>query len=230
LRLLRLRRLRGVQLRQRLLLITASALACVTVRRDTPGVSRRTVTVFPAAPPSSCRPGDQPRFPRRALIHRGPARDDVGDGHNSCWCEPAVGRYGASAAVFGKPAKIRRGPRHCDRGTNLDLPLDASKASGKAKASDDPEARRPAAALTTFHEEWKAGFALTTHAWTPSQGTLRPRPSAIRIPIWGWATAIVALVVVYLLLQENGAVLAERAVWLHEFTHDGRHALGAPCH
>jgi len=52
----------------------------------------------------------------------------------------------------------------------------------------------------------------------------------IRIPAWAYLTAAVALLLVYLVLQDNGAVLAGAATYVHEFTHDGRHALGVPCH
>jgi hypothetical protein len=40
-----------------------------------------------------------------------------------------------------------------------------------------------------------------------------------------------ALLSVLFLLQENGLLLnAQAAHYLHELTHDGRHALGVPCH
>lgn len=46
-----------------------------------------------------------------------------------------------------------------------------------------------------------------------------------------WALTAVALFPVYLILQENGVLFSEQvANYLHEFTHDARHALGAPCH
>ena len=58
-----------------------------------------------------------------------------------------------------------------------------------------------------------------------------PSPSAIQVPAWAWALAAVALFALYLLSQENGALLsAGAAEYLHEFTHDARHALGVPCH
>ncbi|MFI5623986.1 CbtB-domain containing protein [Nocardioides sp. NPDC051685] len=51
------------------------------------------------------------------------------------------------------------------------------------------------------------------------------------VPLWAWAVAAFALFAVYFLVQENGAILsADAATWLHEVTHDGRHALGVPCH
>jgi hypothetical protein len=53
----------------------------------------------------------------------------------------------------------------------------------------------------------------------------------IAAPSWAWALAAIALFAVYFMLQENGALLsAGAAEFLHEFTHDGRHALGVPCH
>ncbi len=43
--------------------------------------------------------------------------------------------------------------------------------------------------------------------------------------------ALLALLSVLFLLQENGFVLsADAASYLHEITHDARHALGVPCH
>jgi cobalt transporter subunit CbtB len=54
--------------------------------------------------------------------------------------------------------------------------------------------------------------------------------AAARIPAWAYLTALLALVLLYLMLQDNGAVLSNVAPYVHEFTHDGRHALGVPCH
>jgi cobalt transporter subunit CbtB len=51
-----------------------------------------------------------------------------------------------------------------------------------------------------------------------------------RVPAWAYATAFLAFVLLYLMLQDNGAVLSRVAPYVHEFTHDGRHALGVPCH
>jgi cobalt transporter subunit CbtB len=40
-----------------------------------------------------------------------------------------------------------------------------------------------------------------------------------------------ALLSILFLLQENGLLLSpEAASYLHEATHDARHALGVPCH
>jgi hypothetical protein len=55
--------------------------------------------------------------------------------------------------------------------------------------------------------------------------------SAIRVPAWAWALAAIALFSLFFLTQENGALLsAAQAEYLHELTHDARHALGVPCH
>ena len=52
-----------------------------------------------------------------------------------------------------------------------------------------------------------------------------------RLSMVEWALTAVALFAVYLILQENGVLFSEQvANYLHEFTHDARHALGAPCH
>lgn len=63
-----------------------------------------------------------------------------------------------------------------------------------------------------------------------STTSLAPTQSA-GVPLWAWAIAAIALFAVYFLVQENGAILSvDAATWLHEVTHDGRHALGVPCH
>jgi hypothetical protein len=52
----------------------------------------------------------------------------------------------------------------------------------------------------------------------------------IRVPAIAWLFAVLALAGIYLMLQENGGVLARSWETLHEFFHDGRHILGVPCH
>jgi len=55
--------------------------------------------------------------------------------------------------------------------------------------------------------------------------------TAISVPAWAWSLAALALFAAYFVLQENGTFLsASAANYLHEITHDGRHALGVPCH
>ncbi len=52
----------------------------------------------------------------------------------------------------------------------------------------------------------------------------------VRVPALAWMAVIVGLAAIYLMLQENGALLASSWEILHELFHDGRHALGVPCH
>jgi hypothetical protein len=60
---------------------------------------------------------------------------------------------------------------------------------------------------------------------------LRTFVSPVSVPVWAWAVVAVALLALYVLLQENGALLtANQAMYVHELTHDARHALGVPCH
>ena len=57
-----------------------------------------------------------------------------------------------------------------------------------------------------------------------------PATQPIRVPVVAWVAVAVSLFVVYLMLQENGALLANSWETVHELFHDGRHALGVPCH
>jgi cobalt transporter subunit CbtB len=61
--------------------------------------------------------------------------------------------------------------------------------------------------------------------------TLNPTiaPLSIPVPRWTFAVLAAALFASYLMLQENGALLSQWET-LHELFHDGRHALGMPCH
>ena len=60
------------------------------------------------------------------------------------------------------------------------------------------------------------------------------QPSAsvppIAVPGWAWALALLTLFGLYLIAQDNGAVLASMGETAHEFFHDARHSLGMPCH
>ena len=50
------------------------------------------------------------------------------------------------------------------------------------------------------------------------------------VPAWAWLLAAVAFFVLYLLTQDNGAVLSQAGAVAHELFHDSRHSLGVPCH
>lgn len=67
--------------------------------------------------------------------------------------------------------------------------------------------------------------------------SLRRNISLGEMPLWGWLTAALLLVVLFLLLSASGALLAPvvgQAAgvtdYLHAFAHDGRHLLAVPCH
>lgn len=57
-----------------------------------------------------------------------------------------------------------------------------------------------------------------------------PAVPAIHVPGWAWVMAVLGVFVLYLALQDNGALLSSHSNVMHELTHDGRHALGLPCH
>lgn len=65
-----------------------------------------------------------------------------------------------------------------------------------------------------------------TQSSTPVAATSKVATTALS------ATLIAsALLSIMFLLQENGLLLSsEAASYLHEVTHDARHALGVPCH
>ncbi|MEU4442196.1 CbtB-domain containing protein [Actinosynnema sp. NPDC050801] len=67
---------------------------------------------------------------------------------------------------------------------------------------------------------------MTSPAHTPALTD----PWVTPVPKWAYAVALVALTVTWLVLQENGIALGHAAETVHEFFHDGRHALGVPCH
>ena len=55
-------------------------------------------------------------------------------------------------------------------------------------------------------------------------------PARIHAPVWAWLLAAVALFLLYLVTQDNGAVLSQAGAVAHELFHDARHSLGVPCH
>lgn len=44
------------------------------------------------------------------------------------------------------------------------------------------------------------------------------------------AAAVFALIALYAVFMDNGQVVSATGEYLHEFSHDGRHLFGAPCH
>jgi hypothetical protein len=58
-------------------------------------------------------------------------------------------------------------------------------------------------------------------------------PAAIplaEIAPWAIFAAIVALILLYFVSTEQGALALFKGMYVHEFVHDGRHLLGFPCH
>ncbi|MGK5550161.1 CbtB domain-containing protein [Actinomadura kijaniata] len=61
------------------------------------------------------------------------------------------------------------------------------------------------------------------------------RPAPVRIPVrevvpWAVLAAVLGLALIYFVGAEQGATSLFGGNWVHEFTHDGRHLLGFPCH
>ncbi len=65
--------------------------------------------------------------------------------------------------------------------------------------------------------------AITTTTTAPTKG------EHVAVPSWALAVVGLALFAAYVMLQENGFVM-DNWMAVHEFFHDGRHALGFPCH
>lgn len=66
----------------------------------------------------------------------------------------------------------------------------------------------------------------------PAEGVT---PVPLRIPVrqvvpWAVFAAVLGLVLIYFVGAEQGATSLFSGTWVHEFTHDGRHLLGFPCH
>lgn len=59
-----------------------------------------------------------------------------------------------------------------------------------------------------------------------------PHPATVRTRDWliVAAATIVALIALYAVFVDNGNLVSATGGYLHEFSHDGRHLFGAPCH
>ena len=56
------------------------------------------------------------------------------------------------------------------------------------------------------------------------------KPAAIAVPVWAWALVVYVLVMLFVVLQDNGLALVLSADAVHDFFHDARHSFGVPCH
>ncbi|MFG3259005.1 hypothetical protein [Streptomyces sp. NPDC048172] len=64
-----------------------------------------------------------------------------------------------------------------------------------------------------------------TAAGSSAVAAIRTRDALIAL-----AAALVALIALYAVFIDNGQLVAATGDYLHEFSHDGRHLFGAPCH
>ncbi len=77
---------------------------------------------------------------------------------------------------------------------------------------------------------------MTDHRLTavaaPAPTTLQPlQPLPVRAVLpWLLLAALLALVAMYFVGAEQGATSLFNGTAVHEWTHDGRHLLGFPCH
>ncbi|MDJ1133277.1 CbtB domain-containing protein [Streptomyces iconiensis] len=57
-------------------------------------------------------------------------------------------------------------------------------------------------------------------------------PATVRTRDWMIvaAAAVLALIALYAVFVDNGNLVSATGGYLHEFSHDGRHLFGAPCH
>ena len=139
----------------------------------------------------------------------------------------------------GRPGVASRAPQcqgsRCNSGTVLatvtgertpTTPLVADRRAGKVGASVDPGVRRPAAARTTsFHEAWKKG--LLPHDLLSARPARPPSASGSSSRL-GLGACPARALLLYLIAQDNGAVLASLGDTAHEFFHDARHRWACP--
>ena len=65
--------------------------------------------------------------------------------------------------------------------------------------------------------------------------TTVPTVAPVAIPLrellpWAIFGLLLAVIAIYFVGAEQGATSLLSGHWVHEFTHDGRHLLGFPCH
>lgn len=75
---------------------------------------------------------------------------------------------------------------------------------------------------------------MSLHPAGPANSSVSPAADAATLGARDWmiaaAAAIVALIALYAVFVDNGTVISATGNYLHEFSHDGRHLFGAPCH
>jgi hypothetical protein len=66
-------------------------------------------------------------------------------------------------------------------------------------------------------------------ASVPSSSAVTPIPLRELMP-WVAVATVLALLLLYFVTTEQGAMSLLPGSYVHEFVHDGRHLLGFPCH
>jgi hypothetical protein len=71
-----------------------------------------------------------------------------------------------------------------------------------------------------------------------SQAAAAPVPGAVPLPTvplrelapWAFFFGLLALLVIFFVSADQGAISIPSGTAIHEWVHDGRHLLGYPCH
>ncbi|WP_165985440.1 CbtB-domain containing protein [Streptomyces sp. YIM 98790] len=74
---------------------------------------------------------------------------------------------------------------------------------------------------------------MSEHTLDPAAAPAAPADASVRSARdWSIAAvaAVVALLALWAVFFDNGQAIAATGDYLHEFSHDGRHLFGAPCH
>ena len=72
-------------------------------------------------------------------------------------------------------------------------------------------------------------MSLNPPAMNPPESLALEALEPISVPVWAWMLVALAGLGAYLMALDN-TVLASMAESTHEFFHDARHFIGAPCH
>ncbi|MDT3396621.1 CbtB-domain containing protein [Streptomyces sp. B1866] len=73
---------------------------------------------------------------------------------------------------------------------------------------------------------------MSLHTAQQHTDTAAVQAATVRTRDWliALAAVIVAFVALYASFVDNGSLVSVTGDYLHEFSHDGRHLFGAPCH
>ncbi len=72
------------------------------------------------------------------------------------------------------------------------------------------------------------GYAISDDVFIPIDGeTAIPIKDIVPWAIFG---VLLAMICLYFVSTEQGAVSLFKGMYVHEFVHDGRHLMGFPCH